>query len=105
MRVGEWVAGMGLLLGCGTVLKVTDEPFNPQRLARLRRGADFLACRAQPSAEFELFLVCPPKDETIGFSSISGMTAITCADLWPRDCHQLNERLLERGCTAPSQVP
>jgi hypothetical protein len=105
MRVGEWVAGMGLLLGCGTVLKVTDEPFNPERLSRLRRGATFLSCRSQASAEFELFLVCPPKNETIGFSSTNGMTTLTCAGLWPRHCNQLSERLLQVGCAAPSQVP
>ena len=105
MRVREWVAGLGLLLGCGTALKVTDEPFTPERLSRLRRGATFLTCRAQTSAEFDLFLVCPSKDETIGFSSTDGMTTLTCADLWPRQCNQLSERLLLLGCAGPGQAP
>ena len=106
MRVRKWAAGMGLLVGCGTALKVVDEPLNPERLARLRRGAAFLSCRAQPSAEFALFLVCPPKDLAIGFSSTNGMVSLTCADLSPSDCYELSERLLHLGCcAAQSQVP
>jgi hypothetical protein len=105
MRVGKWFAGMGLLVGCGTALKVVDEPLNPERLARLRRGAAHLSCRAHPSSEFALFLVCPPKDLAIGFSSTNGMISLTCADLSPSNCRELSDRLLLLGCPAQSQVP
>ena len=68
-------------------------------------GAKALACRPQPSAEFTLFVVCPPQAQTLGVSATGGMTTLTCADLVPRNCKRLAERLLEAGKSGSRASP
>jgi len=95
------VVGLVFLVGCGTVLQVTDKPLGTAELAQLRAGASALQCREQPSNEFALFLVCPEKNQSIGFSAADGKAMLTCNHYWwPRNCRRLNRRLLDAGSSA-----
>jgi hypothetical protein len=97
MRWCLYTLGLGSLFGCGTALYVTDQPFDAARVMQLRRGGEQLQCREQTSEEFALFLSCPGKHQAIGFSSLDSKTALTCVDLFPRNCKKLAARVLAAG--------
>jgi hypothetical protein len=107
MHWWTWAIGLGWLFGCGTALYVTPVPLKPEGLAQLRRGGERMQCREQRSEEFALFLICPGRKQTIGFSAIKGQQALTCMDmLWPRNCKRLAKRLRTAGQQpAAKQVP
>jgi hypothetical protein len=105
MRSEIGVVCLMAMLGCGTVLRVTDEPLSPETLAQYRRGAEALQCRERKSAEFELFVVCPPKQQSFGLSSTNGKVTLTCAELFPRPCRRLEQRLLEAARSASDESP
>lgn len=95
------IVGLMFLVGCGTVLQVTDKPLGAAELTRLRAGAAVLHCREQPSDEFALFLICPAKNQAIGFSATDGKATLTCNHYWwPRKCKRLSQRLLDAGAPA-----
>jgi len=100
MRAVVGIVGLVFVLGCGTVLQVTDDRLTAAVLAEFRRGAGELQCRELASKEFALFLVCPAKDHTLGVSATAGMTTFTCKDLFPEPCERFVRHLREAGCRA-----
>ena len=92
-RTALVVFALGVGSGCGTALHVTSVPYRSDSSEQLRRGAQALGCREHASEVFDLFFVCPPDARALGVSRSEGKVSLTCADLWPRTCVRLFERV------------
>ena len=93
--MGSWAALA--CCACGTTLLPTRAPFSPALVARLKAAGPALGCHERASELFDLFLVCPGRDQVLGVAAVGDKLAISCPHLQHRGCRKLFERVQRAG--------